>query len=69
MSGERVFWADGSGGGKGGYYFRTVGLVPFIKRCEEQKGWKVVGIAFDMDEDNLCQLIIEQPSEAPINAE
>jgi hypothetical protein len=61
---ERVFWADGSVGGKGGYYFRTHGLGAFIKRCEAEVG-KVVGIAFDMDDENICQLIIEQSEEVP----
>lgn len=64
MASERVFWSEGSVGGKGGYYFRTHGLGKFIKRCEVQVG-KVVGIAFDEDDDNICQLIIEQPTEAP----
>ena len=61
---ERVFWADGSSGGNGGYYFRTHGLGAFIKRCDEQVG-KVVGIAFDTDDENICQLIIEPKPEAP----
>lgn len=65
--GERVFWTEGSVGGKGGYYFRTHGLGAFIKRCEETTG-KVVGIAFDEDDDNLCQLIIEQLPTGPDDA-
>lgn len=56
---ERVFWIDGATGGTGGYYFRTHGLGAFIKTCEEKVG-KVVGIAFDADDDNICQLIVEK---------
>ena len=62
MPNERVFWADGINGGKGGYYFRAGGLAAFIKRCEED-GFTVAGIAFDLDDPNLCQLIL-QPKEA-----
>lgn len=58
--GQRIFWEGEATGGKGGYFFRTVGLTPFIKKVEESTGKKVVALAIDTDEDNLIEVIVEQ---------
>lgn len=56
---QRVFWDDSGKCGKGGYFFRTPGLAPFIKKVEESTGKRVIALRFDLDEPNLIELVVE----------
>jgi len=54
MEENKIFWLDQwEGEAVGGYYFRAHDFIKFIKRIEEEKDTKVVGLEIDGNNINV----------------
>ena len=52
-----VFWTNDAGGGRGGYFYRAVGLGDFLQKIEDS-GETPVGIRIEVGSNNI-EVIVE----------
>lgn len=54
---DYVFWANDAGGGRGGYFYRAVGLGNFLQKLVDS-GETPVGIRVEVGSNNV-EIIVE----------